>query len=170
MPAGICGVSLRGNGSSGDKAVNMADGCAIQGCDSLVRFHWFGRNQLGNGCIGQYLVFVADEELTLALSQLSNNVISVPSFQKDFGYKFTNTYIVSASWQIAFNTAASIGGFFGAICSGYLADKWGKRKALGLGCIISIGAVFMQVFARQPEVLLVGKVRRISKAKWPHLT
>ncbi|KAL5325773.1 hypothetical protein ACEPPN_006906 [Leptodophora sp. 'Broadleaf-Isolate-01'] len=89
---------------------------------------------------------------------LSNGVIAVPSFQKDFGYNFKGQYIVSASWQIAFNTAASIGGCFGALASGYLADKIGKRFALGIGCLISIGSVFIQVFAGQPGTLLVGKL------------
>ncbi|KAK0124914.1 hypothetical protein ONS96_008791 [Cadophora gregata f. sp. sojae] len=89
---------------------------------------------------------------------LSNGVIAVPSFQKDFGYLFNDHFIVSASWQIAFNTASSIGGCFGAFASGYLADKIGKRFALGIGCFISIGAVFAQLFAKQPGTLLVGKL------------
>ncbi|KAE9371115.1 MFS general substrate transporter [Stipitochalara longipes BDJ] len=89
---------------------------------------------------------------------LSNGVISVPLFQKDFGYLFENKYIISYSWQIAFNTSSSIGGFFGAIGSGYLADRLGKRMTLVIGCIISIGAVFIQIFAAQAVTLLVGKL------------
>jgi hypothetical protein len=46
-------------------------------------------------------------------AQLSNKVISVPSFQQGFEYNFNNTHVVSASWQIAFNTAASIGDSLG---------------------------------------------------------
>ncbi|PMD36276.1 MFS general substrate transporter [Hyaloscypha variabilis F] len=49
-------------------------------------------------------------------------------------------------------------GFFGAIGSGYLADRLGKRMTLGIGCIVSIGAVFMQIFAAQAVTLLVGKL------------
>jgi SP family general alpha glucoside:H+ symporter-like MFS transporter len=58
---------------------------------------------------------------------LSNGVISVPSFHRDFGYRFENKYIISASWQIAFNTTASTGSCLGAIVAEYLADKIGKR-------------------------------------------
>ncbi|KAH7370449.1 general substrate transporter [Rhexocercosporidium sp. MPI-PUGE-AT-0058] len=43
-------------------------------------------------------------------------------------------------------------------CIWYLADKIGKRFALGIGCLVSIGAVFVQVFAGQPGTLLVGKL------------
>jgi hypothetical protein len=49
------------------------------------------------------------------------------SFQKDFGYLFEDEYIVSAGWQITFNTASSVGGFFGTIGSGYMTDRRGKR-------------------------------------------
>lgn len=51
-------------------------------------------------------------------------------------------------------------GCFGAFAAGYLAEKIGKRCALGIGCLVSIGAVFIQLFAGQPGTLLVGKVRR----------
>jgi MFS family permease len=78
-------------------------------------------------------------------------VISVPSFQKDFGHLIENKYIISASWQIAFNTASSTEGLFGALASGYLTDNWGMRLTLGLGCILSIGAVLMQSLQRNLE-------------------
>ncbi|KAH8679073.1 general substrate transporter [Tricladium varicosporioides] len=89
---------------------------------------------------------------------LSNGVISVPSFQRDFGYVFNGAYIISASWQIAFNTAASIGGFFGAIGCGYLADKIGKKWTLAIACIVSIGAVIVQIFASKSGLLMAGKL------------
>lgn len=75
---------------------------------------------------------------------------------------FQNAYIISASWQIAFNTASSISGFFGAVGSGYLADRIGKRMTLAVGCVVSIGAVFIQIFAGQPGTLMAGKVRSHS--------
>jgi SP family general alpha glucoside:H+ symporter-like MFS transporter len=90
--------------------------------------------------------------------QLSNGVVSVPSFQKDFGYLYHDEYIISAGWQIAFNTASSIGGFFGAIGAGYMADLLGKKRTLAIGCIISIIAVFVQTFAARSGVLMAGKV------------
>ncbi|PBP20615.1 general substrate transporter [Diplocarpon rosae] len=89
---------------------------------------------------------------------LSNGVIAVPAFQKQFGYEFDGQHIISARWQVAFNSAGSVGGCIGAIASGYLADKIGKRFALGIGCLISIGAVSVQILAGQPGTLLIGKL------------
>jgi hypothetical protein len=53
-----------------------------------------------------------------------------------------------------------VDGYFGAIGSGYLADKLGKRITLEIGCIVSTSAVFLQVFAQYLGVLLTGKVNR----------
>jgi MFS transporter, SP family, general alpha glucoside:H+ symporter len=75
----------------------------------------------------------------LPIFRLSNRAISVPSFQNDFGYLLENQYIISYGWQIAFNTSSSICEFFGAIGSGYFADRLGKRMTLGIGRIVSIG-------------------------------
>jgi hypothetical protein len=136
----------------------MADSPPIPCSSSVVRVHWARRCELGNGCSRSPPSPIYPIQ-KLMYTQLSNGVISVPSFQRDFGYEFENKYIISASWQIAFNTASSIGGFFGAIIAGYLADRIGKRMTLGIGCIVSIGAVFIQVFASTASVLLVGKVR-----------
>ncbi|CAG8978802.1 hypothetical protein HYALB_00012636 [Hymenoscyphus albidus] len=89
---------------------------------------------------------------------LSNGIISVPAFQRDYGYMFENSYIISASWQIAFNTAASIGGFFGAIGSGYVVNKWGTKLTLAVACMVSIAAVYLQTFTMDMGLLMVGKL------------
>ena len=39
------------------KAVNMADGCSVQGRNLLVRVHRSSRNQLGYGCSGKSFFF-----------------------------------------------------------------------------------------------------------------
>jgi MFS transporter, SP family, general alpha glucoside:H+ symporter len=54
-----------------------------------------------------------------------------------------------------------VGGLIGGIITGYASEKLGKRVTMGIACIISIGSAFMQVFAKQPELLLVGKVRNV---------
>ncbi|KAK6579690.1 hypothetical protein PZA11_007926 [Diplocarpon coronariae] len=91
-------------------------------------------------------------------TMLSNGVIAVPAFQRKFGYAFEGQHIVSARWQIAFNSAGSVGGCLGAIASGYSADKIGPRFTLGIGCLNSIGAVCVQILAGQRGTLLLGKL------------
>ncbi|KAA8571076.1 hypothetical protein EYC84_000431 [Monilinia fructicola] len=90
--------------------------------------------------------------------QISNGSISIESFERDFGYQYKGKYIISSKWQTGFNSASYIGQFFGAIATGYLADKFGKRLMLGVGCLLSICAAFLQVFAASSVVLLIGKL------------
>lgn len=134
----------------------MAVGQTIQIRSILVCVYGIGGYQLGNGCSGEQNIL--NNCVQSNSSQLSNGVISVPSFQEDYGYLHNGVYIISAGWQIAFNTAASIGGFFGAIGSGYMADVLGKRITLGIACMISILAVFIQIFAGSKGVLMAGKL------------
>ena len=91
-------------------------------------------------------------------SQLSAGIIAVPTFQEEFGYLFEDEYIISAGWQIAFNISSAGGGLIGGIITGYVSEKLGKRMTMGIACIISVGSVFMQVFAKQAGILLAGKV------------
>ncbi|RAL63972.1 hypothetical protein DID88_003160 [Monilinia fructigena] len=90
--------------------------------------------------------------------QISNGSISIESFERDFGYQYKGKYIISSKWQTGFNSASYIGQFFGAIATGYLADKFGKRLMMGAGCLLSICAAFLQVFAASSVVLLIGKL------------
>lgn len=98
------------------------------------------------------------EVSVLTSTQLCNISIAVPRFRRDFGRPFGDDHLIPAGWQIALLTASAIGMFFGALLSGFVMDSLGKLRALQVVCTISIGAVFMQVFARGPVLLLVGRV------------
>ena len=88
-------------------------------------------------------------------AQIGGGLLASPQFRKDFGYvSKTGQYIHPADWQAAFNSASSIGGFFGGITCGYVSDRFGRCKTLGLACVISIGAVFIQFFANSNVLAL----------------
>ena len=92
-------------------------------------------------------------------AQIGGGLLASPQFRKDFGYVSKNgQYILPADWQAAFNSASSIGGFFGGITCGYVSDRYGRCKTLGLACVVSIGAVFIQFFADSNGLLLTGKI------------
>ena len=46
----------------------------------------------------------------------------------------------------------------GCLAMGYIADRFGRRLALGAACCVSSAAIFAQVFANQNGVLLLGKL------------
>lgn len=59
-------------------------------------------------------------------AQVSGGTLSIPAFRRDFGYEFDDNWVLPARWQSAFNSASSIGGLFGALGVGYMADKIGS--------------------------------------------
>ena len=46
----------------------------------------------------------------------------------------------------------------GCLVMGYIADRFGRRLALGAACCVSSAAIFAQVFVNQNGVLLLGKL------------
>ncbi|WVW83069.1 hypothetical protein I302_105086 [Kwoniella bestiolae CBS 10118] len=89
-----------------------------------------------------------------------SGLLSTPRFRQDFGYSYKGEYVVPARWQSAFNSVGSVGGMFGGIVVGWLADRIGRRGALAVASCISIGSVFMQFFCppHNNALLLVGKL------------
>ncbi|KAF2805123.1 general substrate transporter [Mytilinidion resinicola] len=132
------------------------------------------RKETGNGRIGNVQTWRAVKEYKKALFWASfvglsgimwgydvligAGLLSSPKFRQDFGYEYKGAWVLQAKWQIAFNTASSIGGFVGCIAMGYLADRFGRRLALAAACCLSCAAIFAQVFASQNGVLLLGKL------------
>ena len=87
-------------------------------------------------------------------------MLGSPQFRKDFGFvdAATGQYILPARWQSAFNSVTSIGMIFGAMMCGYVADHIGRRGAMACACTVTIGAIFLQFFAKSNGVLLAGKI------------
>jgi MFS family permease len=84
-----------------------------------------------------------------AVRPLSNTFLS-------FIYKGQPT--LAASWQAAFNSCSSVGQFFGGFVCSWVADRFGRRIALGTGLILATGGIFGEVFAKTNAEFLVGKL------------
>ncbi|KAK4684598.1 MFS transporter, SP family, general alpha glucoside:H+ symporter, partial [Tremellales sp. Uapishka_1] len=93
-------------------------------------------------------------------AQISGGTLSIPAFRRDFGTIYEGSPLLPARWQSALNSASSIGGIFGGLTLGWLADKLGRRSVLGVACIVSLAAVFIQFFStpHRNAQLLVGKL------------
>ncbi|KAL3426963.1 maltose permease [Phlyctema vagabunda] len=91
-------------------------------------------------------------------AQVNGAMISVPSFRRDFGYTLDGEYILPADWQSAFNIVSSVGQFFSGFGIGWLADRIGRRGALGAGVIVCCGAILGQIFSTTRAAFLVSKL------------
>ncbi|KAH8896882.1 MFS general substrate transporter [Thozetella sp. PMI_491] len=79
-----------------------------------------------------------------------NGLNILPAYRSYFNLDDTTTGL---------NTAAIfIGGCLAATCSGFLADRIGRRPAIFWGCIISLGGTVLQSFSRNIEMFIVARI------------
>jgi MFS transporter, SP family, general alpha glucoside:H+ symporter len=71
--------------------------------------------------------------------QLLGSLFAEPAFQRDFGYKFGDGYIISAPWQTALSMGNPLGQVIGALGAGYPMEWYGRRKVC---CHSTIWAAF----------------------------
>jgi MFS family permease len=58
-----------------------------------------------------------------------------------------------------------VGAFFGQPASGYLADKYGRRKAIIFGCCVFILGGTIQTAAQNIDMMMAGRVRVFQRAE-----
>ncbi len=59
--------------------------------------------------------------------QLLGSLYATPAFQKDFGYFYNDSYIVTAEWQTALGMGNPIGQVLGALAAGYPMEWYGRK-------------------------------------------
>ncbi|KAM0700909.1 hypothetical protein Q7P35_012631 [Cladosporium inversicolor] len=101
-----------------------------------------------------------------------SSVLGMKQFKLDYGHEVSridqnavpqpgnpNVYIDYATWQKSLIVSIlSAGTFFGALISGSLADRFGRRTTIIAGCAIFIAGVVIQVGATYVEAFVVGRL------------
>jgi len=59
--------------------------------------------------------------------QLLGSLYATPAFQRDFGYIFEGSYIISAPWQTALGIGNPLGQVVGALAAGYPMEWYGRK-------------------------------------------
>ncbi|OCK82274.1 general substrate transporter [Lepidopterella palustris CBS 459.81] len=90
--------------------------------------------------------------------QLLGNLYAQPAFQKDFGYEYQGSYIISAPWQTGLSMGNPVGQVLGALAAGYPMEWYGRKATFSVCVIGTATIVFIQFFARSLPVLLVGEL------------
>ncbi|KAG0702170.1 maltose permease [Suillus ampliporus] len=93
-------------------------------------------------------------------TQLGSGLLSIPSFRRDFGSLIGNQYVISASWQSAFNSISNVGGMAGAFSLGYISELFGRRGAVAVACLASIVGILAQFLtpAHENGLILAGRL------------
>ena len=101
-----------------------------------------------------------------------SSVLGMTQFKLDYGHRVDQVdqnavrlpddprvFVDYATWQKSLIVSIlSAGTFFGALVSGSLADRFGRRTTIIMGCVIFIVGVVVQVAATHVEALVVGRL------------
>ena len=88
---------------------------------------------------------------------IPGQVLSMPSFNKQFGYNFHGTYVTRALYQSLWNGMTAIAQCIGALCSPWISNKFGRRASYAFSSVICIIGVGIQFASRGWQLLMVGK-------------
>lgn len=93
-------------------------------------------------------------------------------YRQDYGESFivdgTTTYIIPATWQSLYGGVSQLTTILGALGTGILADKIGRKPTNFLSCIVSIGGVAAQYWSNgNIGILTAGKaINGFSIGAW----
>ena len=91
-------------------------------------------------------------------AQLMGNLYATPAFQRDFGRKYHDQYIIPASWQTGLSVGGPAGQVFGALFASFPLERYGRRKTFGVCVMVTACITIIQFTARSLEVLLFGEL------------
>lgn len=91
-------------------------------------------------------------------AQIITSFYALPAFQQRFGDLVDGSYEISAPWQTGLGMGNPIGQALGALASGMLLERFGRKPTLAVCCCWSIVFVFVQFFATSMGMLCAGEV------------
>ncbi|KAF2477576.1 MFS general substrate transporter [Lindgomyces ingoldianus] len=77
-------------------------------------------------------------------------VSGMPGFQKDFGRKLDDKWILPSSWLALWNVSSPIGAMCGSLAGGWLQDRIGRRLALASCSLLSAVSVAIMFVSYLP--------------------
>ncbi|GKT65386.1 maltose permease [Colletotrichum tofieldiae] len=85
-------------------------------------------------------------------------LLAVTPFAQRFGHEVNGKWQVAARDQQILNAAGTIGIFVSAFATGFISDIFGRKKTIGVACLICCGGTILQYFATTVMMLFGGKV------------
>ncbi|KAF2200888.1 proton myo-inositol cotransporter [Delitschia confertaspora ATCC 74209] len=81
------------------------------------------------------------------------SVSAMPSFQQDFGTKYSGKWILPSSWLALWNLSSPLGAMLGAVLGGWFQDRVGRRVSLATGSLLSALAVAVCYVSYLPDAI-----------------
>ena len=100
---------------------------ALYAMETEHRMGFFEGLKLYPPAVGWSIFFSLGIIMTAFDPQLLGSLYATPAFQKDFGYLFEGSYIISAPWQTGLGMGNPIGQVVGALAAGYPMEWYGRK-------------------------------------------
>ncbi|RSH85472.1 hypothetical protein EHS25_004868 [Saitozyma podzolica] len=91
-----------------------------------------------------------------------SSINGLPAYRKKYGHYTGSDYQLSPVWQTAITEASIIGNFIGIFASSWFQDKYGYRRTIQIGLILSTGFIFIVFYAPNVAVMFIGQVGLIG--------
>ena len=98
-------------------------------------------------------------------AQIITSFYALPAFQRKYGELVATaggaedeSYEIPAAWQTGLGMGNPIGQILGALASGWLMERWGRRLPLAVCCVYSAVFVFVQFFSTSIGMLCAGEI------------
>ncbi|KAF4459743.1 maltose permease [Fusarium albosuccineum] len=100
--------------------------------------HWF---------FSGFLIFMLPINFGYEINTVGNLLAVVP-FMERFGKTVDGTLLVPAQDQQILNAATTVGIFVSAFATGWISDLIGRKKTIGVACLICVAGILVQFFAK----------------------
>ncbi|EXJ69699.1 uncharacterized protein A1O5_06770 [Cladophialophora psammophila CBS 110553] len=85
------------------------------------------------------------------------SVLGIPQFRKDFGSAYEGNYVLSAKWQSAYYGAPQAAAVMGALSAAWIADKIGRRFALGFIFGVRLASITLEFVSTTNYIFFAGR-------------
>ncbi|KAK0382788.1 hypothetical protein NLU13_9883 [Sarocladium strictum] len=89
---------------------------------------------------------------------MMGKLLAVTPFAQRFGYKVGQQWVVRATDQQLLNAANTIGIFVSAFTTGIVSDLIGRKKTIGIACVVCVGGIIVQYFSTSIAMIFGGKL------------
>ncbi|KAF4986168.1 hypothetical protein FDECE_16092 [Fusarium decemcellulare] len=104
-----------------------------------------------------FLIFMLPINFGYEINTVGNLLAVVP-FMERFGKTVDGTLLVPAQDQQILNAATTVGIFVSAFATGWISDLIGRKKTIGVACLICVAGILVQFFAKNIMSLFGGKL------------
>jgi SP family general alpha glucoside:H+ symporter-like MFS transporter len=85
---------------------------------------------------------------------LNGNFVALKAFQREYGVKVGEAWVIPTKWQSALFQSGQCGAFVGVFMAGPITNRWGYRWTTIFALILMNATIFISFFVSVPVWIL----------------